>query len=59
MDRNPQLDTCDWSMYSNILKLIQNLQRIPFKTMYNMSMLRYRLSNECFFFFGGGGGGAP
>ena len=21
VDGNPQLDTCDWSMYSNILKL--------------------------------------
>ena len=24
VDGNPQLDICDWSMYSNILKLIHN-----------------------------------
>ena len=35
-------------------KLNRNLQRIPFKMMYNMSMLRHRLSNER----RGGGGGA-
>ena len=27
-------------------ELNRNLQRIPFKMMYNMSMLRYRFSNE-------------
>ena len=35
----------------------RNLQMIPFKMMYNMSMLRHRFSNECW--GGGGGGGAP
>ena len=35
------------------LKLNRNLQRIPFKKMYNMSLLRHRFSNER----GGGGGG--
>ena len=35
-------------------KLNRNLQRIPFKMMYNMSVLRYRFSNER---WGGGGGG--
>ena len=35
------------------LKLNRNLQRIPFIMMYNMSMLRHRLSNER----GGRGGG--
>ena len=37
-------------------QLNRNLQRIPFKMMYNMSMLRHRFSNECW--GGGGGGGA-
>ena len=27
-------------------KINRNLQRIPFKMMYNMSMLRHRFSNE-------------
>ena len=36
-------------------KLNRNLQRIPFKMMYNISMLRHRFSNER---WGGGGGGA-
>ena len=35
-------------------QLNRNLQTIPFKMMYNMSMLRYRFSNERW-----GGGGAP
>ena len=35
-------------------KLNRHLQRIPFKMMYNMSMLRYRFSNERW-----AGGGAP
>ena len=35
-------------------KLNRNLQTIPFKMMYNMSMLRHRFSND-----GTGGGGAP
>ena len=35
-------------------KLNRNLQTIPFKMVYNMSMLRYRFSNER---WGGGGGG--
>ena len=35
-------------------KLNRNLQRISFKMMYSMSMLRYRFSNER---SGGGGGG--
>ena len=34
-------------------QLHRNLQTIPFKIIYNMSMLRYRFSNER----GGGGGG--
>ena len=34
-------------------KLNRNLQTIPFKIMYNMSMLRHRFSNEWW------GGGAP
>ena len=34
-------------------KLNRNLKRIPFKMMYNMSMLRHRFSNEL---WGGGGG---
>ena len=34
-------------------KLIRNLQRFPFKMMYNVSMLCYRFSNERW------GGGAP
>ena len=51
------------SMYSfeasnqNIFEKFQlnrNLQTIPFKIMYNMSMLRHRFSNERW----GGGGGA-
>ena len=37
------------------LKLDRNLQRIPFKMMYNMSVLRHRFSNKR---WGGGGGGA-
>ena len=43
------------SRNQNILekfKLNRNLQRIPFKMMYNMSMLRHRFLNEW-------GGGAP
>ena len=24
VDGNPQLDTCDWSMYLNILKVVRN-----------------------------------
>ena len=36
-------------------KLNRNLQRIPFKMMYNMSMLRHRFSDERW----GGGGGRP
>ena len=36
------------------IKLNWNLQTIPFKMMYNMSMLRHRFSNERW-----GGGGAP
>ena len=35
-------------------KLNRNCQTIPFKMMYNMSMLRHRFSNEQ---WGGGGGG--
>ena len=35
----------------------RNLQTIPFKMMYNMSMLRHRFSNESG--GGGGGGGRP
>ena len=35
-------------------KLNRNLQRISFKMMYNMSMLRHRVSNQR---WGGGGGG--
>ena len=35
-------------------KLNRNLQTIPFKMMYNMSMLRRRFSSE---WWGGGGGG--
>ena len=38
-------------------KLNRNLQTIPFKMMYNMSMLRHRFSNERW--GGGGGGRAP
>ena len=34
-------------------KINRNLQRIPFKMIYNMSMLRHRFSKN-----GGGGGGA-
>ena len=38
-------------------KLNRNLQKIPFKMMYNMSILRHRFSHEqC---GGGGGGGRP
>ena len=37
------------------LKINRNLQMVPFKIMYNMSMLRYRFSNERW----GEGGGAP
>ena len=39
-------------------KINRNLQRIPFKMMYNMSMLRHRFSNERWGRGGGGGGGA-
>ena len=35
------------------MKLNRNLQTVPFKMMYNMSMLRHRFSNER---WGGGGG---
>ena len=35
-------------------QLNRNFQTIPFKMMYNMSMLRHRFSNER---WGGGGGG--
>ena len=38
-------------------ELNRNLQRIPFKMMYNMSMLRHRLSNEWWWWWGVGGGG--
>ena len=38
-------------------KLNRNLQRILFKLMYNMSMLRHRFSNERWGGGGGGGGG--
>ena len=38
-------------------KLNRNLQTIPFKMMYNMSMLRRRFSNERSGMGGGGGGG--
>ena len=41
------------SKYFEKFKLNQNLQTIPFKMMYNMSMLRHRFSNEQ---WGGGGG---
>ena len=34
------------SKYFSKLKLNRNLQRIPFKMMYNMSMLRHQFSNE-------------
>ena len=37
-------------------KLNRNLQMIPFKKMYNRSMLRHRLSNER---WRGGGGARP
>ena len=30
VDGNPQLDTCDWSMYSNILKGLFNMYLIYF-----------------------------
>ena len=39
VDGNPQLDTCDWIMYSNILKLNWNLQTIPFKIKALLGML--------------------
>ena len=39
--------------YFEKFKLNRNLQTVPFKMMYNMSMLRYRFSNE----WRGGGGG--
>ena len=38
-------------------KLNRNLQTIPFKMMYNVSMLHHRFSNERL--GGGGGGGSP
>ena len=38
-------------------KLNRNLQTISFKMMYNMSILRYRYSNERWWGGGGGGGG--
>ena len=34
------------SKYFEKFKLNRNLQRIPFKMMYNMSMLRHRFSNK-------------
>ena len=42
------------SKYFEKFKLNRNLERIPFKMIYNMSMLRHRFSNEQ---WGGGGGG--
>ena len=44
------------SKYFQKFKLNGNLQKIPFKMMYNMSMLRHRFSYERW--GGGGGGGA-
>ena len=46
------------SKYFLKFKLNRNLQTIPFKMMYNMSMLRHRFSNEQWG-GGGGGGGRP
>ena len=42
---------------SEKFKLNRNLRRIPFKMMYNMSMLHHPFSNERWWVGGGGGGG--